>query len=195
MSEHKQLIIVSGLPRSGTSLMMQMLALGGVEALTDELRQADVDNPKGYFEFERVKKIKEDKAWIPAARGKAVKMISQLLYELPETEPCKIIFMRRELDEVIVSQEKMLRRRGVQAPDPASIKVAFTTHLDKLFSWLAMHPNFQVIEVNYNELMREPRAHAERIAQFLGQPLDLDAMARQVDASLYRNRERVEGRH
>ena len=92
-----EIIVVSGLPRSGTSLMMQMLDRGGIPALTDQMRTADVDNPRGYYEFERVKKIKEDRDWLPAARGKAVKMISALLYDLPATEHYRIVFMQRDL--------------------------------------------------------------------------------------------------
>src|SRR5271157_2249400 len=93
-----EIIIVSGLPRSGTSLMMQMLENGGVVVVTDGIRTADTDNPRGYFEFERVKKIKEDASWLPETRGKAFKMVSQLLYDLPPTEKYKIVFMDRDLD-------------------------------------------------------------------------------------------------
>ena len=108
----QEIIVVSGLPRSGTSLMMQMLAAGGVEVVTDHVRTADTDNPRGYYEFELVKKIKQDASWLPEARGKAVKMVSQLLYDLPAGEKYRIIFLERDLDEVLVSQEKMLERLG-----------------------------------------------------------------------------------
>src|ERR1700730_18485992 len=92
-----EIIIVSGLPRSGTSLMMQMLDRGGVEVVTDNLRTADTDNPKGYYEFEQVKTIKRDTTWLPATRGKAFKMVSQLLYHLPPVETYRVIFMERGL--------------------------------------------------------------------------------------------------
>src|SRR5438067_12425110 len=105
-----EIIIVSGLPRSGTSLMMQMLQRGGVEIVTDDVRTADVDNPRGYYELEKVKKIKQDASWLPQARGKAFKMVSQLLYDLPGGETYRIIFMQRNLDEVLLSQDKMLER-------------------------------------------------------------------------------------
>src|SRR5438445_13894335 len=105
-----EIIIVSGLPRSGTSVMMQMLENGGVEVLTDNLRTADTDNPRGYYELEPVKRIKRDASWLPQTRGKAFKMVSQLLYDLPPGESYRIIFMERDLDEVLASQEKMLRR-------------------------------------------------------------------------------------
>src|SRR5215510_8114285 len=104
------IIVVSGLPRSGTSLMMQMLDSGGVEVVTDNIRAADTDNPRGYHEFEKVKRIKHDASWLPGTRGKVFKMISQLLYDLPPGENYRIIFMDRDLDEVLRSQEKMLER-------------------------------------------------------------------------------------
>src|ERR1700757_2956947 len=100
-----EIIIVSGLPRSGTSLMMQMLDQGGVEVVTDHVRTADTDNPRGYYEYEQVKKIKQDTSWLPATRGKAFKMVSQLLYDLPAGERYRVVFMERDLDEVLVSQE------------------------------------------------------------------------------------------
>ena len=112
MSLETEIIIVSGLPRSGTSLLMQMLAAGGIMVITDKLRTADADNPRGYYEFELVKKIKQDASWLPQVRGKAVKMISQLLYDLPGSESYRVILMERDLDEVLVSQEKMLERLG-----------------------------------------------------------------------------------
>src|SRR6516162_8939972 len=107
-----EITIVSGLPRSGTSLMMQMLDYGGMEVVTDNIRTADTDNPKGYYEYEIVKKIKQDISWLPATRGKAFKMVSQLLYDLPANETYRIIFMERDMDETLLSQEKMLQRLG-----------------------------------------------------------------------------------
>src|SRR6516165_3287109 len=107
-----EIIIVSGLPRSGTSLMMQMLDQGGLPVVTDNIRSADTYNPRGYYEYEQVKKIKQDASWRPAARGKVFKMISQLLYDLPPTERYLIIFMARDMDEMLRSQDKMLERLG-----------------------------------------------------------------------------------
>ena len=112
MAVDLEIIVVSGLPRSGTSLMMQMLDQAGIEVVTDNIRQADRDNPRGYYEFERVKKMKEDASWLPQLRGKAVKMISQLLYDLPESKQYRILFMERDFDEMLLSQEKMLARLG-----------------------------------------------------------------------------------
>ena len=104
--------IVSGLPRSGTSMMMKMLEAGGMQVLTDHIRTADEDNPKGYYEFERVKQIEHDQAWLPDAQGKVVKMISALLKHLPSSYTYKVIFMRRNIDEILASQKQMLIRRG-----------------------------------------------------------------------------------
>src|SRR5713101_3371282 len=119
---NSEIIIVSGLPRSGTSLMMQMLENGGVEIVTDNIRAADTDNPRGYYEFEKVKKIKQDASWLPATRGKAFKMVSQLLYDLPTSEQYRIIFMERDLEEVLLSQEKMLQRLGRNAAPREEMK-------------------------------------------------------------------------
>src|SRR5438105_11884576 len=127
-----EIIVVSGLPRSGTSLMMQMLDNGGLEVVTDNVRTADTDNPKGYYEYEQVKKIKEDKSWVPGTRGKAFKMVSQLLYDLPATEKYRVIFMERDLDEVLASQEKMLQRLGRKAAPRDQMKRSFNVHLQPL---------------------------------------------------------------
>lgn len=191
----QEITIVSGLPRSGTSLMMQMLAAGGMEPVTDEIREADPDNPKGYLEFERVKKIRDDKAWLPDARGKVVKMISQLLYELPDTESFNVIFMRRDIDEIIASQEKMLIRRGVTVPDPDAIKGAFQVHLEKLFQWLPSRNYIRILEVNYNDLLASPYPNSRRIADFIPLPLDIARMSASVDTSLYRNRVRPQAQN
>src|SRR5438132_2761602 len=141
---NSEIIIVSGLPRSGTSLLMQMLDNGGVEVVTDNLRAADTDNPKGYYEFEQVKKIKQDASWLPATRGKAFKMVSQLLYDLPPTETYRIIFMERDPDEMLLSQEKMLARLGRPAAPREEMKRAYTLHLGRLHEWLPRQGNMVV---------------------------------------------------
>src|SRR4051812_18434721 len=147
-----EIIIVSGLPRSGTSLMMQMLARGGFEAVTDHLRTADTDNPRGYYELEKVKKIKEDASWLPETRGKVFKMVSQLLFDLPPTERYRVIFMERDLDEMLVSQEKMLERLNRPAAPREDVKRAFVRHLEKLHSWLVRQENIEVLRLSYNDL-------------------------------------------
>jgi hypothetical protein len=184
-----EIIVVSGLPRSGTSLMMQMLDNGGVEVLTDRVRTADTDNPRGYYEFEKAKKAKQDTSWIPQARGKAVKMVSQLLYHLPAGERYRIIFMERNLEEVLDSQEKMLQRLGQPTAAPRdAMRRSFTLHLDRLREWLLGQHHMEVLRVSYNELVSQPEGPARRVAEFLGGRADVEGMARTVDASLYRNR-------
>jgi hypothetical protein len=182
------IIIVSGLPRSGTSLMMQMLANGGVDVVTDHIRTADTDNPRGYYEFEKVKRIKQDASWIPETRGKAFKMVSQLLYDLPPNERYRIIFMERDLDEMLISQEKMLERLGRSAAPREEMKRSFMRHLERLHEWLGRQRNIEVLHVGYNELVERPERQAERASEFLGGVADVEKMARTVDPSLYRNR-------
>jgi len=188
MPSEPEVIIVSGLPRSGTSLMMQMLAAGGIEVVTDSIRIADTDNPRGYLEFERVKKIKQDSSWLPEARGKVVKMVSQLLRDLPPSERYRVIFMERDLDEVLASQEKMLQRLGRSAAPRDKMKAAFQTHLEELDRWLAKQSHVALLRVSYNELLEDPVVQAQRVCQFLDRIMDLDAMTGAVDPSLYRNR-------
>jgi hypothetical protein len=183
-----EIMIVSGLPRSGTSLMMQMLENGGITVVTDNIRTADTDNPRGYYEFERVKKIKDDVSWLSETRGKAFKMVSQLLYQLPASETYRVIFMERDLDEMIRSQEKMLERLGKPAAPAAEIKQHFTRHLEKLRAWLAQQPNFKLLFVKYSEVVEHPDEQAARICAFLPVAADVAAMARTVDPALYRNR-------
>jgi len=182
------LVVVSGLPRSGTSLMMQMLDKGGIEALTDEIRTPDVDNPRGYYEFEAVKKLKEDASWVRGARGKVVKMVSQLLYDLPADETYRVVFMQRDFDEMLTSQEKMLARLGRPSAPREEIKRAFTLHLEKLYAWLEKQPNMHVLFVRHRDLVGQPREQVERINAFFGGRLDVEAMVAAVDPSLYRNR-------
>jgi hypothetical protein len=189
----QEIIIVSGLPRSGTSLMMQMLDSAGVAVMTDHVRTADVDNPRGYYEFERVKKTKQDPSWLPEARGKAVKMVSQLLYDLPAGERYRIIFMQRDLDEVLTSQEKMLQRLGRSAAPREPMKEAFGMHLEKLCTWLKQQRHMTVLYVSYNHLLQRPQEEADRVAEFLSGaiasgPLCAEKMTQAVDGSLYRNR-------
>ena len=183
-----EIVIVSGLPRSGTSLMMQMLASGGADVLCDNCRTADVDNPRGYFELERVKSVRQDSSWLPEARGKAVKMVSLLLYDLPATEKYRILFMEREMTEVLASQRKMLVRRGKPPGCDNELRHSLELHLAKLQAWLQRQTHIAVLRIRYNELLQQPLAEAQRVYEFLGLPLDAQAMAQAVDPTLYRNR-------
>ena len=181
-------IIVSGLPRCGTSLMMQMLDHGGLEVVTDNIRTADTDNPRGYYEFEQAKKIKEDATWLKDARGKVFKMVSQLLYDLPAGERYLVIFMERDMDEMLVSQDKMLARLNKPAAPRDQVKRAFIGHLERLRGWLAQQPNINVLYVSYNDLLADPAAQAARVSTFLAGRADAREMAQAVDPALYRNR-------
>jgi Sulfotransferase domain len=183
-----EIIVVSGLPRSGTSLMMQMLEKGGIEIITDNQRTADTDNPRGYYELEKVKQIKRDSSWLPQARGKAIKMVSQLLYDLPSSETYRILFMERDLDEMLLSQEKMLHRLGRSAAPREDMKRAYTLHLERLHGWLRLQTHLRCLLVSYNALLERAQEQAERVHQFLGGLADIEKMVQTVDPSLYRNR-------
>lgn len=184
------IIIVSGLPRSGTSMMMQMLAAGGMQVLTDNVRQADADNPKGYYELERVKTLKDDPTALDTARGKACKVISLLLLDLPLDKSYKIIFMQRDLQEILASQRLMLQHRHKTAASDAEADMEhiFTRHLRDIRAWLAQHPNMDVLYVDYNQALANPTACAQLVNRFLNHRLDLQRMLAAVDPSLYRNR-------
>ena len=182
--------IVSGLPRSGTSMMMRMLGAGGISAVTDNIREADDDNPRGYYEFEKVKQIKEDSSWLEECRGKAVKMVSALLYHLPGDKNYKVIFMRREMKEVLTSQRKMLQRLDREGADVSEeeIKEKYEKHLLKLEGWLARQANIDVVYVSYNEVINHPEENARLVDSFLGGRLNIEEMTKVVDQSLYRQR-------
>jgi hypothetical protein len=187
------IIVVSGLPRSGTSMMMNMLRAADLRIVTDETRTADEDNPKGYFEDERVKDLDKvaDKSWLGNCRGKVVKIISFLLKDLPSGSHYKVIFMRRDLEEVIASQNKLLKRRGepvASRADDEKMIARYTMHLRKVEFLLEEERNFDHIDVHYREALEQPREYARRIAKFLGMSLDVEKMAQAVDKSLYRNR-------
>jgi len=182
--------VVSGLPRSGTSLMMQMLVAGGMSALSDGERQADTDNPRGYLEWERIKQLPNDPGCIAEGEGRVVKVISRLLLALPAGHQYRIIFMQRPLPEVLASQDQMLRRRGTykEGTNPAVISAAFEKHLREVYAWLEGKSYVKSLPIPYHEVLSEPREIGQQIAQFLEIALDVDAMAQRVDASLYRNR-------
>lgn len=183
-------IVVSGLPRSGTSMMMKMLGEGGLPIVTDQLREADPDNPSGYFELETVKKISDGNvAWLADAGGKAVKVISALLEYLPASYSYKIIFMEREIQEILASQRKMLERRNeASSVDDTQMAGQFRSHLSAIKPWLARQPYMDVQYISYNALMAEPEPHCRRVIEFTCLPLDLERMLSVPNAGLYRNR-------
>jgi predicted AlkP superfamily phosphohydrolase/phosphomutase/predicted Zn-dependent protease len=177
--------IVSGLPRSGTSLMMQMLQAGGLPSLTDGTRAADENNPRGYFEFEKAKQLPTDNSWLPSGKGRAVKIVAQLLRALPVTQEFRyrVIFMQRDLDEVIASQKKMLG----QTETPANLARAFAAQLRQIQRVLAVR-SIPALYIEYRQIIANPAAAAARVNAFLGGTLDERAMAAVVDPELYRNR-------
>jgi hypothetical protein len=182
--------VVSGLPRSGTSLMMQMLAAGGLPVLSDGERQADADNPRGYYEWERIKLLPQQPDCIQEAEGKVVKIISQLLFALPAEHHYRIIFMQRPLAEVVASQSEMIRRRGTTGAvlPQAALIAGLQAHLNQVNAWLRDKANVSTYRVEHHEVLRDPLRVSESIQQFLECPLDVDAMSRQIDVSLYRQR-------
>jgi Sulfotransferase domain len=194
MHMNDDVTIVSGLPRTGTSLMMQMLHAGGIPALTDRARESDEDNPRGYFELEAVKRTGKDPSWLADAGGRVVKMVHLLLYDLPDDNAYRVVFMRRELVEVVRSQGVMLERRGTEGArlsDEQLIR-AFEGQLAKVQRWLDEQPNFSVHYVNYNQLMTDPRPCVEAINAFLGGGLAVEPMLASIDPSLYRQRQGAE---
>jgi hypothetical protein len=185
------IVIVSGLPRSGTSMMMKMLDAAGIPIMTDAVRTADVDNPKGYFEFERVKDLEKDpdRSWVREARGKALKVISWLLKDLPDDNAYRIVFMRRDIDEVLASQNKMLEHRGEDdTTDDAIMAEAYRNHLASVRIMARKKPNWSIVEIRYDEAIRDPASVAQRVNEFLGGRFDVKRMVEAVDEKLYRNR-------
>jgi len=170
--------------------MMMMLEAGGMPLLTDGLRAADDDNPRGYYEFEPVKRLAEDRSWVPQARGRAVKVISALLEHLPNTETYRILFMRREMTEILASQQAMLARRGHTADSSNEARIArlSSQHVAQVLRKLRERSNAALLEVSYNRLLTDPPGGARTVAGFLDADLDVKRMASAVDPALYRQR-------
>lgn len=184
-----EIIVVSGLPRSGTSAMMQMLERGGIEILSDGLRAADADNPEGYREYERVKRLAHDPGCLDVAPGKAVKIISELLPHLPSNLEYRIIFMRRNMDEVLASQAIMLQRRNQPAGvDDPRLRSLLIRHVNEMIDLLRGSSNARVLYVSYNRMMEQPGEVAAKVASFLERPLDVEMMVAAVKPALHRNR-------
>ncbi len=190
VDKHPMIIIVSGLPRSGTSMMMKMLEATNIQVLTDEIREADEDNLKGYYEDERAKTLHKDNSWIGESEGKAVKVISYQLPHLPPDHQYKIIFMERKIEEVLASQRKMMKRRGEPEDDVPDAVMAgiFQKHLDEVGKWLSEQPNIDVVYISYNDTLDDPETSAEQLSAFLGRELDIEKMMQIVDPKLYRQR-------
>ena len=181
--------VISGLPRSGTSMLMQMLDAGGYPCLTDGVRQADADNPRGYFEYEKVKWLRRDCSWLSEAKGKAVKIIAQLIPFLPLQFSYRIIFMERDISEVLASQRKMLQRQGKSGGNLSDVQLhrIFERQVREVKGVLAQR-NIPTLDVAYSDALQRPAKIAEKIQAFLGKTLDVEAMAAAIDLNLYRQR-------
>lgn len=182
--------IVSGLPRTGTSMMMQMLLAGGMTILTDKKRVSDEDNPKGYFELQNATRLHQQSDWLQDAKGGAVKIVAQLLPYLPNKYEYRIVFMQRDLNEVLGSQNLMLNRlqKKTTAISEQRLRKVFSLQLKQTHDWLEQRQNIQTLFVNYNDVVENPDSTAEQVADFLGGALTVSAMSDIVDPTLYRQR-------
>jgi hypothetical protein len=191
MDNKDYIVVVSGLPRSGTSMMMKMLDAGGQPILTDNLREPDANNPNGYYEFERVKQLTDgDFDWIPEAGGKVVKIVTGLVMNLPSDHKYKVIFMQRAMKEVLSSQKKMLGRLGKEDDkvEDEKMRKIYQEHLKQVNAWITKQPNIEVLYVNYNTMLANPLDSLEKVNEFLGGGMDVNTMAGVVNKELYRER-------
>jgi hypothetical protein len=187
---NRVITVVSGLPRSGTSLMMQMLEKGGMEILTDHVRPPDENNSRGYYEYEKVKTLQKDNSWLGDAEGKAVKIIAQLLFYLSQNYEYRIIFMERHMEEILRSQAKMLQKLGQKGAelDPSILAETFKKQVDRIKAFLSNLKHVEMITISYNEILKNPVAGAGLVDDFLGNRLSVNAMASVVNSALYRER-------
>jgi hypothetical protein len=183
-------IVVSGLPRSGTSMMMKMLDAGGITPVTDNIRTADEDNPKGYYELEKVKQLDKDNTWVGDCKSNVIKVISMLLKALPSSQRYKIIFMRRKMAEILDSQKQMLIRRGQPTNTVPDEKMAemFNKHLKDVEAFIERQPNMDCLYITYNDVLENPAANIARVNDFLGGMMNTTAMLEVVDQALHRQR-------
>jgi hypothetical protein len=171
-------------------MMMRMLEAGGMPIVTDRVRKPDPDNPRGYYEYEKVKRMKEDVSWMHQCEGKAVKIVSQLLYLLPTDRRYRVLFMERRMEEILASQKVMLARLGRKGAGVGDEKMGekFQEHLRKLDQWLTGQDPIEVLHVSYAEVIRQPYEQSIKVNRFLGGRLHIDPMVSAVDKSLYRQR-------
>jgi LPS sulfotransferase NodH len=191
MENKDYIVVVSGLPRSGTSMMMKMLDAGGQSILTDNLREPDANNPNGYYEFERVKQLTDgDFDWIPEAGGKVVKIVTGLVMNLPSDHKYKVIFMQRAMKEVLSSQKKMLGRLGKEDDkvEDEKMRKIYQEHLKQVNAWITKQPNIEVLYVNYNTMLANPLDSLKKVNEFLGGEMDVNTMAGVINKELYRER-------
>lgn len=185
---HASVVVVAGLPRSGTSMLMQALVAGGVPALTDGLRVADDDNPRGYLEYEPATRLAEDSAWMESARGKAVKIVLPLLPHLPRGEAYRVVLIQRDMREVLASQAAMLQRLGKRASSlrPRALAAQYISQEAMALRFLETRPGIGVLPLDYQAVLDDPHATAERIAGFLRGGFNAAACAAAIDPALRR---------
>ena len=184
--EKLTITIVSGLPRSGTSMMMQMLAAGGLTAFTDAKREADESNPRGYFEHDRVKALAKDSTWLPEADDMAVKVVAPLLRYLPAGPAYRIVFMERDIEEILRSQSTMLARDGRTSADREVLRRAYERQVAGAKAWAARQKRTEFMAIAYQDVLADAAAATARVNSFLGGSLNESAMAEAVDPSLHR---------
>ena len=188
-SEDKEIIVVSGLPRSGTSMMMQMLAAAGLEIYTDNQRKPDENNPKGYFEADAVKGLVTDNAWIKDCRGKVIKVVAPVVPYLPQQERYRVLFMQRDIKEIVSSQNRMLGRLEKQGGDieDQRLQEVFLQQALVAAQMVVSHGN-PLLSVGYASAIEDPEKAARLIAEFLDMELDISAMVATVDSTLHREK-------
>ncbi len=192
-SSGKTFLLVSGLPRSGTSLMMQMLDAGGIHPQTDGIRVADENNPRGYYEWEAIKKIGQHPEILdaPAIEDKAIKVISMLIPALPKNHQYKIIFMMRPIHQIVASQSKMIDRLGTDGSEiePDKIAARLERHRSQILQLLENQENFELIDVDYETLLKDTENQIARIIEFIDdQRLDADQMPNAIEHHLHREK-------
>jgi len=184
------IVLVTGLPRSGTSLMMQLLAAAGFPILKDDIRAADTHNPRGYFEYTPVKRLHLDNSWLPTAAGKAVKVVSPLLGFLPTNLAYRAILVERSLTEVVDSQAEMLRcsRKELTLP-PGRLKQALKEQQEVALARFSQNPQASLLRVCFRDVFDRPEKVMTEIFKFVGYPMPrLESLVDVVDSRLYRNR-------
>ncbi len=181
--------VVSGLPRSGTSLMMQILEVNGFDILTDNVKTADESNPKGYYEYGKVKKIIKDNNWISEAEGKTIKVIVQLLFYLPLNFNYKIILMERNIDEILDSQAKMLQMLGNKKQIPSDIlRKTFQQQMDKSINWMQLQPNIESVRISFGNLFRSPDEELKKLIHLFDGKIEYDISRNVINPALYREK-------
>lgn len=181
-----QIVVVSGLPRSGTSLMMQMLQSGGIEVLTDSNRKADVSNPKGYLEYKPVMALHKDNSWLNIAQNKSIKIVAPLLKFLDPKYRYKVIFMTRDLSEVVKSQQKMIGKDIDTLP--VKLFEAYKRQLQQVETWKEKEPSVEFIYIDYKDAIYNTERTVKKVASFVGKQLNTEAMQSCVDKNLHRNK-------